>query len=143
MASDPLPEARSPRRLCGPARHALLALGWACTAIGIAGVILPGLPGTVFLLVAVWAFSRSSERFHVWLYEHPRFGRTVRAWHAHRVIPVRAKVAALSMMAVTALALAWLADGDWRLPAISGGVMALVALWIVTRPSRVPSGTAA
>lgn len=145
MTNQAAPEASAPpvRRLCGPARHALLALGFLCTAVGIAGLILPGLPGTVFLLVAVWAFSRSSERFHLWLYEHPRFGRTVREWHAHRVIPVRAKVAALSMMAVTAATLVWVADGDWHLPAISGGIMALVAVWIVTRPSRGRSGTAA
>lgn len=136
----PEPPARPAGRLCGPARGALLALGIVCTAIGIAGIILPGLPGTVFLLIAAWAFSRSSQRFHVWLYEHPRFGRTVRDWHAHRVIPVRAKVAALSMMAATAAGLVWLSDGDWQLPAISGTIMALVALWIVTRPSRVDAG---
>lgn len=130
--------ARPVRRLCGPARGALLVLGFTCTALGIAGVILPGLPGTVFLLIAAWAFSRSSERFHLWLYEHPRFGRTVREWHAHRVIPVRAKVAALAMMSATGVGLVVLYGDDWRLPAISGGVMALVALWIVTRPSRTP-----
>lgn len=129
--------ARPARRLCGPARGALLALGFVCTAVGIAGIILPGIPGTVFLLIAAWAFSRSSERFHLWLYEHPRFGRTVREWHAHRVIPVRAKVAALSMMAATAVGLVLLSDGGWQLPAISGGIMAVVAVWILTRPSRV------
>jgi uncharacterized protein len=127
--------ARPARRLCGPARGALLALGVVCTAIGIAGIILPGLPGTVFLLIAVWAFSRSSERFHVWLYEHPRFGRTVREWHAHRVIPIKAKIAAVSMMTVTGVGLVLISDGDWLLPAISGGIMAIVALWIVTRPN--------
>lgn len=127
----------SPRTLCGPARGALLVLGFVCTAVGIAGIILPGLPGTVFLLIAAWAFSRSSQRFHLWLYEHPRFGRTVRDWHAHRIIPTRAKVAALAMMLATAIGLVLLSDGDWRLPAISGVVMAAVAVWIVTRPSRV------
>ena len=139
MTNVVVPEtpARPVRRLCGPARGALLALGFVCTAVGIAGVILPGLPGTVFLLIAAWAFSRSSERFHLWLYEHPRFGRTIRDWHAHRVIPVRAKIAALSMMAATAVGLVLMSHGDWHLPAISGGVMVLVALWIVTRPSRV------
>lgn len=127
---------RPARRLCGPARVALLVLGFVCTAIGIAGVILPGLPGTVFLLIAVWAFSRSSERFHLWLYEHPRFGRTVRDWHTHRVIPVKAKVAAVSMMLLTAVGLVVISQGDWRLPVISGSIMAVVAIWIVTRPSR-------
>jgi len=134
---EPETPARPARRLCGPARGALLLLGFVCTAVGIAGIILPGLPGTVFLLIAAWAFSRSSERFHLWLYEHPRFGRTVRDGHAHRVIPPRAKAAALSMMAVTAVGLVLLSGGDWRMPAISVGIMAVVALWIVTRPSRV------
>lgn len=133
--------ARPARRLCGPARGALLALGFVCTGLGIAGIILPGLPGTVFLLIAVWAFSRSSERFHLWLYEHPRFGRTIRAWHTHRVIPVKAKIAAVTTMTATAIGLVLIADGDWRMPAIAGGTMALVALWIVTRPSRA-TGTA-
>lgn len=139
MTRTPTDTATAPtvRRLCGPARTALLALGFVCTAIGIVGVIMPGLPGTVFLLVAVWAFSRSSERFHLWLYEHPRFGRTVREWHAHRVIPVRAKVAALTMMAATCVGLVWIHGDDWWLPALSGGAMAVVALWIVTRPSRI------
>lgn len=134
---EPETPARPARRLCGPARGALLVLGFVCTALGVAGIILPGLPGTVFLLIAAWAFSRSSERFHLWLYEHPRFGRTVREWHAYGVIPLRAKVAALSMMAATAIGLALLSEGDWRLPAVSGGIMAVVAVWILTRPSRV------
>lgn len=134
---DPETPARPVRRICGPARGVLLGLGFVCTAIGIVGIVLPGLPGTVFLLIAAWAFSRSSERFHLWLYEHPRFGRTIRDWHAHRVIPVRAKVAALSMMAATAVGLVLMSHGDWQLPAISGGVMAVVAVWIVSRPSRV------
>lgn len=133
------PTHRVPTRPCAPVRGALFGLGVICTGLGVAGVILPGLPGTVFLLIALWAFSKSSERFHVWLYTHPRFGRTLRAWHAHRVIPVQAKVAALATMSLTAVGLFAIAGGDWRLPAISGSIMALVALWIVSRPSRVSS----
>ena len=52
----------------------MLALGFVATGVGIAGVILPGLPGTVFLIIGLWAFSRSSERFQMWLFNHPRFG---------------------------------------------------------------------
>lgn len=133
------PAHRIPTRACAPVRGALFVLGIACTGLGVAGVILPGLPGTVFLLIALWAFSKSSERFHVWLYTHPRFGHTLRAWHMHRVIPVKAKLAALSTMSLTAVGLFMMAGGDWRLPMISGSIMALVAVWIVTRPSRVPA----
>ena len=133
------------RQLCGPAKYAMLALGFVATGVGIAGVILPGLPGTVFLIIGLWAFSRSSERFQMWLFNHPRFGAPSRAWHAHRVIPVRAKIAAVVMMAVSqAMLTVWVAGdasmaADWTVPAISAAVLAIVASWIVTRPSRAPS----
>ena len=38
------------------ARHLMLLLGFVCTAVGIAGLILPLLPVTVFLLIATWLF---------------------------------------------------------------------------------------
>lgn len=122
----------------------MLALGIVATGVGIAGVILPGLPGTVFLIIGLWAFSRSSARFQMWLFNHPRFGAPLRAWHAHRVIPVRAKVAAVAMMVVSqAMVTVWVAGdaamaADWTVPAVSAAVLALVASWIVTRPSRAP-----
>ena len=45
--------------------------------------------GYGILLTAVWAFCRLSGRLHLWLFEHPRFGPTIRAWYQYRVIPVR------------------------------------------------------
>ena len=123
--------------LCAPVRVGLMVFGWFNIILGIIGRVLPVMPTTVFLLIALWAFSKSSERFQMWAWNHPRFGPTIRAWHEHKVIPVRAKIAALSMMAATAVGLVLMSHGDWHLPAISGGVMVLVALWIVTRPSRV------
>lgn len=129
---------RPARRLCGPARGALFALGVLCTGIGIAGIVLPGLPGVLFLLIALFAFSRSSERMHVWLYDHPRFGKPLRDWHSHGVIPVRGKIGAVVAMAATASILVAMAENDWALRAVSLLVMAVVAVWIVTRPSRAP-----
>jgi len=108
-----------------------------CTALGIAGIILPLMPGTVFLLIAVWAFSRSSERLHLWLFHHPRFGRSIRAWYLYGVIPVPSKVLAIAMMAGS-FAYVVVAHGDnWIVPALTGGTLATVAIWIATRPSRV------
>jgi uncharacterized protein len=49
----------------------LMLLGITSTAIAIAGVILPGLPTTPFLLVALWAFARSSDRLYAWLQTVP------------------------------------------------------------------------
>ena len=54
-------------------RYAYLTLGWVCVGLGAIGVVVPGMPTVVFLLVAVWAFARSSERFHRWLLVRPCF----------------------------------------------------------------------
>lgn len=131
------------KTVCGPARYALLALGCAATAVGIAGIVLPGVPGTVFLLVAVWAFSKSSERFHLWLYNHPTFGAGIRRWHEHRVIPTRAKIAAVTAIASSYLILCIAIFEHWEQMAGTGLVLALVAGWIVTRRGRLPAGETA
>lgn len=126
-----------PNELCGSAKLALQAFGFLCLAVGVAGIILPGLPGTVFLLIALWAFSRSSHRLHLWLYTHPRFGAGLRAWHRHRVIPTRAKIAAVAAMSLAAAILLATFPADAWIPTVSISVMTLVALWIVTRPGRI------
>ena len=115
-------------------RYGLIGLGWLNVALGAVGLVVPGMPTTVFLLVALWAFSKSSERFHTWLYQHRRFGPPIRAWHEHRVIPPRAKTAALAMMTVSLAIMA--VTSAWYLPAVVGAVMVPVAVFIVSRPSR-------
>ena len=90
-------------------RYAYLTLGWVCVGLGAVGVVVPGMPTVVFLLVAVWAFARSSERFHRWLLAHPRLGPPVVDWQRHGVIRRRAKVAALAFMTLAVAVLVFLA----------------------------------
>jgi uncharacterized membrane protein YbaN (DUF454 family) len=67
-------------------------------AIGIAGVILPVLPGTVFLLIASACYLRGSKRLHHWLTTHPVLGRQIRIMTGELPMPVRSKVVAISAM---------------------------------------------
>ncbi|MGW7832617.1 YbaN family protein [Staphylococcus xylosus] len=48
-------------------KYFLITMGVLFTVIGFVGVVLPLLPTTPFLLVAVICFSKSSERFENWL----------------------------------------------------------------------------
>lgn len=119
-------------------RYVWLAFGMICTVIGIIGVILPGLPGTVFLLLALWAFSKSSERFHLWLYNHRTFGKPMRDWHEYGIIPLKAKILALTMMAASVFYLAAYSGlSDWIITLFIITIVP-VAFWIATRPSAEP-----
>lgn len=131
-----LPE---PPLRCTGLRWALGGLGLFCVALGLVGVFVPLMPTTIFLIAALWAFSRSSPRFHRWLYEHPRFGPPLRNWHLHRVIPARAKAAAVAMMTGGLIGAATLSSlADWM---VAGAAVALlpVAGFILARPSLPPA----
>ncbi|MCR9219603.1 MAG: YbaN family protein [Alphaproteobacteria bacterium] len=122
------------RRPPAAVRAVLLAFGLLCTGLGVVGVILPGLPGTVFLILAAWAFARSNERLDAWLQSHPRFGPVLRAWRRDRSIPRRAKRAAVGLMAFSLAGLVWLAGGFGAGVFAAAGAMTCVSAWIVTRP---------
>jgi uncharacterized membrane protein YbaN (DUF454 family) len=121
-------------------RHGLIAFGWLNVGLGVVGAFLPVMPTTVFLLIALWAFSKSSPRFHHWLRNHPRFGPLIHDWHVHRVIPWRAKILAVAMMTASLTYVTFYVAEGWALPVLLGTLLTGVALWIVTRPSRVLAG---
>ena len=115
-------------------RPMYLALGWTCVLLGLVGAFLPLLPTTVFLLIAAWAFSRSSERWHRWLREHARFGETIRAWEEHHAMPRRAKRIAFIALAASYAFTAYM-YGPLSWAAIIGGVcIAAVAIYIAHIP---------
>ncbi len=119
------------------ARRALFVLAWFNVALGLVGVVVPGMPTTVFLIAALWAFSKSSERFHHWLWNHPRFGEALQNWHMHQVIPIKAKVLAVLMMSASYLYLCLYVASDWVLPVIMASIMLPAALYVVSRASSV------
>lgn len=121
------------------ARWALIAFGWINVAVGIAGVFIPGLPTTVFMLIALWAFSRSSARFQMWLWNHPRFGASVRNWHEHKVIPRKAKIAAVTTMTLSLAIVSVFVARTWYGPVAMAAVLIPIAIWIVTRASEPPT----
>ena len=126
-------------RVTRAARNAvLIVLGWGFVALGVVGVILPVLPTTPFMLIALWCFARSSKRFHDWLYHHRLFGPPLRKWDRYGVIPVSAKVFACTAMSASLVYLVFFRDLPAYLVALTAAVMAYGAWFILTKPSRVP-----
>ena len=75
-----------------------LILGFLFLGLGILGVITPGLPTTVFILLAAACWARSSKRFYGWLLRHRMFGKMIIDWEERRAMPRFAKYIAWSMM---------------------------------------------
>jgi uncharacterized membrane protein YbaN (DUF454 family) len=82
-------------------RYLYFLLAWVFFITGTIGAFLPVLPTTPFMLLALWAFSKSSQRFHGWLYNHPLFGPPLQQWHEYRIIPRMAKVMAVTVMLIS------------------------------------------
>lgn len=114
-------------------RIGYLALGWGAVALGLLGVALPGLPTTPFLLVAAFAFGRSSPRLRLWIEDHSVFGPPIRDWEDRGAIARRAKILAVSMMGLVLLISLVLGLPFWAL-ALQALCMGGAALFILTRP---------
>jgi len=85
----------------GPLRWVLAGIGWLTLGLAIAGVFLPLLPTTPFLLLAAACFLRSSPKLHRRMLADPRFGPYLEQWQRDRSIPAGAKRRAYLLVVVT------------------------------------------
>ncbi len=108
-------------------------LGLVSAGLGLVGTALPLVPTTPFLLVAAYAFARSSPRLHDWLLHHPQFGPLIINWRQHRAISRRVKIVSIMIMGSMVLA-GWLAGLSSLVVTAQAMIMACVALFILTRP---------
>jgi uncharacterized membrane protein YbaN (DUF454 family) len=123
------------QRLAHPGvRWLWLALGHCSVGVGAVGAFVPLLPTTPLMLLAAWAYARSSPALRHWLHTHPRFGFYIRAWQVEGAIPTRAKIAAVVAMAAS-FAIAWHGGAsDYALLGL-GATLTCVGLYVATRPA--------
>ncbi|MBI5070745.1 MAG: YbaN family protein [Deltaproteobacteria bacterium] len=132
------PAARGPAGL----RWAYFLVGWVFFALGLLGAFLPVLPTTPFMLLALWAFSQSSRRFHDWLYHHRVFGPSLQAWRRERVVPRGVKAVAFCSMVASLLYVGLRVRPSWWALGAMAGVMLAGALFLLSVPSRPSSAVA-
>jgi uncharacterized membrane protein YbaN (DUF454 family) len=113
-----------------------LTFGWTMFTLGFVGTFLPVLPTTPFMILALWRFSNGSETIHDWLYNHPRFGPALQDWDQYRMIPVKAKITAVTMMTISATYLIFFSDISNFAIILAIGLMAYGAIYVLTKPSR-------
>jgi uncharacterized membrane protein YbaN (DUF454 family) len=114
-------------------RWAWLVLAYGALALGIIGIVVPGLPTTPFVLLAAFAAARGSRRMHDWLLAHRTFGPMIRDWERDGAISRRAKWTATILMGVCAVVMFAVTERIW-LAGIGTMTMVVVALWMWRRP---------
>ena len=122
------------------ARVGFCALGLLSTGLGIIGAFLPVLPTTCFMLLALWAFSKSSSRMHRWLWEHERLGASLRRWQEHRCLPTKAKVIAIVSMTASMTYVLVFSGLGWLGLAGTGAFISVGAFFVLRLPSQPPGG---
>ena len=119
----------------------LIFAGTVFVGLGVIGMFLPLVPTTLFLLMAAYCYSRSSERFHGWLLTNRLFGKYISNYKAGLGISLRQKVITLSALWISISFSIWmLGGGFWStifLLVVAVGVTVHI-LWLKTfRPEVV------
>ena len=101
--------------------------------LGFIGALLPGMPTTIFLILAAWAASKGWPQVDSWLLNHPKYGATLRAWRANGTVPRRAKWIASAMMLLSALLMLF-TNAPLAVKVFTNLTMLGVAIWLWMRP---------
>ena len=121
-------------------RIILISLGWLCVGLGFVGVFVPGIPTTIFLIIALWAFTKSSEKLRHWLLNHKRFGPILHNWQEHKVVPRRAKILMVVLMSV-AVILFYYSLQSLILTIGLIIILVSVAIYVISLPSKIPENS--
>ena len=124
-----MPDPASPTRF----RWLWWLLAYASLALGLIGIVVPGLPTVPFVLLSAFAAARGSQRLYRWLLAHRHFGPIIRDWQAHGAVSRRSKWLATTMMSACAAIMFLTAPKIW-MAAIGTAIMAIVATWLWLRP---------
>ncbi len=117
-----------------------MGLGFLSLGMAYIGVIVPGIPFSIFLVFAAYCFAKSSPRMHAWIYNHKYFGPFLTNWTQKRVFPTKGKYAMVLVMA-SSLAFLYFTTGNMKAFAWSGIFMTLVAIWAWRYPGSVEEHT--
>ena len=113
-------------------RKALLIFaGTLCVGLGVLGMFLPLLPTTVFLLLAAYCYSRSSEKFHNWLVNNRLCGSYIRNYKSGRGISVRQKVSTILTLWLSIGFSMWMLSGRFWLSLLMVAIALAVTMHLV------------
>ena len=99
-ASPMMQVAESGGYVTGLRRTIYHALGWVSVGLAVIGIIVPGIPGAPFVVLAGYFFIRSSPASHAWLLRSRWFGPILRDWEQQRAVRRSLKYTAIVLIAI-------------------------------------------
>jgi uncharacterized protein len=117
-----------------------LCLGVLLLGLGYIGYVVPGMPGTIFFIIALWSFKRSSPRMEAWLLARPVIGPALRDWDEDRSMTMRSKILAVGCIWVSIVlssAALWSRPSAiWLIPLIVAVALS-VTVYLLTRKTKI------
>jgi uncharacterized membrane protein YbaN (DUF454 family) len=117
-------------------RFLFVTFGLMFLGLGIVGYVLPGMPGTIFLIIAAALFVRSSDRLYNFVVKNRLFGRHVKDFLETGAMPLKAKIISVVSIWIFSLISIFLAPYTWL---FKGPVLILAivgTIYIISRPTR-------
>ena len=114
----------------------LLLLGFIFVGLGFIGIIIPGMPTTVFMILAAACFAKSSPKFEQWILDLPGIGRLVQDHRDGLGMPQKSKAIAITMMVLAVTLSIIFAITSTLIQILVGGV-GIIGVWYVG--VRVPT----
>ena len=111
-------------------KYFFMCMGFLFLGIGILGYILPGLPGTIFLIIATWFFMKSNEKMYNWVISNPKFGKFVKKYLETNEIPKKIKIIAItSIIVFTSISMLYSGYGIlFKIPVL---ILSLWGIWFI------------
>ena len=111
------------------------AAGSVALAFGAIGIVLPVLPTTPLLLLAVACYCRSSERMTNWLLTNKYFGKYIKNYREGKGIPLKTKMFAITVMWAAILYAAFFIIPLWVVQLVLFVIAAAVTIHLVRVPT--------
>jgi uncharacterized protein len=118
------------------ARLFWITIGLGFLGLAYIGILLPGVPTTIFVILAAWAFAKSSPTWDKWIHEHPRFGPYLIGWEQYRIFPKHGRYAMMSMMSISMVIMYFTVE-NLIILAYAGAAFAAIIYWAYAYPGSM------
>lgn len=120
-------------------RGVSLAVGAICVLLGSAGIFIPLLPTTPFLLLAAWLFMHNSPTWHAWLMNQRWLSVYIVDYQQGLGLPLRVKIRMLILLWLTMTFTAFVFVSSWWIRGGLYGIAVAVTIHILRLKTREKS----